>query len=100
MVKDEKITVIRGKYNATHRVSVWDLVVGDILLLETGQRVPADCIIVSAVDMKVDEKPEDDAVQHTPKGSHDDGGDPFLKTDSLVVKGTCKCVVAAVGKNT
>ena len=63
LVKDENITVIRGKYNATHRVSVWSLVVGDVVLLETGQRVPADCIIISAVDLRVDEEPEDDNVQ-------------------------------------
>jgi magnesium-transporting ATPase (P-type) len=56
------VTVIRGKYNATHRVSVWSLVVGDIILLETGQRVPADCIIINSVDLRVDERPEDDDV--------------------------------------
>ena len=62
MVKNESVTVIRGKYNATHRVSVWSLVVGDVILLETGMRVPADCIVIKSVDLKVDEKPEDDDV--------------------------------------
>jgi magnesium-transporting ATPase (P-type) len=68
LVKNEHITVIRGKYNATHRVSVWKLVVGDVILLETGMRVPADCIVIKSVDLKVDEKPEDDDVQQTLKG--------------------------------
>lgn len=98
LVKDENITVIRGKYNATHRVSVWSLVVGDVVLLETGQRVPADCIIISAVDLRVDEEPEDDNVQQKAKAAREDDGDPFLKCDSLVVRGTCKALVAAVGQ--
>jgi len=61
-VKDENITVIRGKYNATHKVSVWTLVVGDIILLEMGQRIPADCIVINSVDLKVDDEPEDESV--------------------------------------
>lgn len=33
---EESITVIRGKYGATLSVSVWDIVVGDIVLLTVG----------------------------------------------------------------
>lgn len=33
MVKDEKLIVIRGKHNATKSISVWSIVVGDIVLL-------------------------------------------------------------------
>ena len=33
---DENITVIRGKYGATLSVSVWEIVVGDIVLLTVG----------------------------------------------------------------
>lgn len=46
-VKDEEIAVIRGKYGATQSINIYDLVVGDIILLETGARVPADCILIS-----------------------------------------------------
>lgn len=49
--------------------------------------------------MKVDEHPEDDNVQQKPKGARESNGDPFLRSESLVVKGTCKAVVAAVGAN-
>lgn len=63
LVKDENVTVIRGKINATFTVSVWDIVVGDILLLETGQRVPADCVIIESSDLKVDETPEDETIE-------------------------------------
>lgn len=33
-VKDEYVPVIRGKYGATQSVNIYDLVVGDIVLLE------------------------------------------------------------------
>jgi len=46
IVKDEEIPVIRGKYGATQSVNVYKLVVGDIILLEAGSRVPADCLLV------------------------------------------------------
>ena len=36
LVKEEKIAVIRGKFGQTSSISVWDLVVGDVILLEAG----------------------------------------------------------------
>lgn len=36
-VKEEKIPVIRGKLGASQSVSVWDIVVGDVILLNTGE---------------------------------------------------------------
>ena len=56
LVKDEDITVVRGKHGYTATVNVFDLVVGDIIMLETGSRVPADCILVEGTDVRVDEK--------------------------------------------
>ena len=67
--------------------------------METGQRVPADCIVINSVDLRVDEKPEDDTVSQVQKGAHTSGEDPFLKSESLVIKGTCKALVASVGPN-
>lgn len=45
-IKDENIAVIRGKYGATQSVNIYSLVVGDIVLLDTGSRIPADCVLV------------------------------------------------------
>jgi magnesium-transporting ATPase (P-type) len=50
---DENVTVLRGKYGATLSISVWDIVVGDIILLSVGQRIPADCLIVESSDFSV-----------------------------------------------
>lgn len=55
LFKDEEIAVIRGKYGATQSVNIFKLVVGDIILLEQGARVPADCLLIEGQDISVDE---------------------------------------------
>merc|ERR1719440_1822059 len=52
-IKEETVPVIRGKLGATQSISVWDVVVGDVVLLETGASVPADCLIIDAQDLQV-----------------------------------------------
>lgn len=47
--------MIRGKYGATQSVNIFKLVVGDIILLEQGARVPADCLLIEGQDISVDE---------------------------------------------
>jgi P-type E1-E2 ATPase len=54
-LKDEDVVVIRGKYGAMQSVNIYDLVVGDIIILETGMRIPADCILFESTDLSVDE---------------------------------------------
>ena len=50
-IKEETVPVIRGKLGATQSISVWDVVVGDVVLLETGTSVPADCLVIEAQDL-------------------------------------------------
>lgn len=50
-----KIGVIRGKKGVSQTVSVYSLVVGDIIVLEPGCIIPADCLLVEGNDIKVDE---------------------------------------------
>lgn len=47
--------MIRGNVGASRTISVWDVVAGDIIILETGSAVPADCLIVEDSDLQVDE---------------------------------------------
>ena len=103
-VKNEKIAVIRGKYGATQSVNIYDLVVGDIVLLETGCRVPSDCILVEGQDVVVDESFYEGhsanvrkhvATEENPGNHHD----PFLISQSLLIQGSGKAVVCAVGAN-
>jgi len=46
ILKNEQVSVVRGKAFQTRTISVWELVVGDVILLDSGDRVPADCIII------------------------------------------------------
>jgi P-type Ca2+ transporter type 2C len=55
LIKEEIVAVVRGKFGATLSVSVWDVVVGDIIILQAGARVPADCLIVEAADLETEE---------------------------------------------
>jgi magnesium-transporting ATPase (P-type) len=47
-VKRDCISVTRGKRGVTQTLSIYKLVVGDIVHLEPGCMVPADCLIVSS----------------------------------------------------
>ena len=53
-IMKEKVTVLRGQYGTSQTIYVKDLVVGDIVLLNQGDRVPADCLLLEEMDMRVD----------------------------------------------
>jgi magnesium-transporting ATPase (P-type) len=80
-------------------------------------RIPADCILIDGMDVTVDEAPYfEDRETINPKSlskkdyfvesdieyynNHTRNPDPFLLTDSLVMTGSGKAVVCAVGNNT
>jgi len=59
-----KVNVIRGNSGTTSEVYASELVVGDVVLLTAGDRVPADCLLVEEMDMTIDQKfyfPDDPA---------------------------------------
>jgi Ca2+-transporting ATPase len=80
-------------------------VVGDIILLETGSRIPADCILIESQDFSVDETYYRQSNQKaTPKkvasnDNFDQCPDPFLLSSTLVATGVGKAVVCCVGEN-
>ncbi|HRZ85365.1 MAG TPA: cation-translocating P-type ATPase [Candidatus Paceibacterota bacterium] len=91
------------------RIAGREVVRGDILILSEGERVPADAIILSCSNMKVDEslltgesvpvrKTES---RDTSKISSPGGEDlPFIYSGTLVVSGTCIAEVIRTGMNT
>jgi len=101
LIKDETVAVIRGKFGATQSVSVWDLVVGDVVLLETGANIPCDCLVLEAYDLKVTEMDESMVENHLPKqaalSENFDSVDPFLKMGSNIKQGQTKALVCCVG---
>ena len=84
-------------------ISVWKLVVGDIVQLQPGDKVPADCIVMSSANLNVQEHTRHDDAEEGPtrftwadkaKNAQDS---PFLFADSYVLTGTCKALVCCVG---
>jgi Ca2+-transporting ATPase len=81
-------------------------VVGDIILIEAGMRIPADSILLEGMDVVVDEAEYFEDRETIVKKSlsngenHKDNPDPFLLTRSLVLSGSGRAVVCAVGKYT
>lgn len=118
-IQEQSVPVIRGKFGATQTVSVWDLVVGDVILLEAGARVPADCLVIESADLQAEAPVQPNSAEAEAErdgsgdgptrseksavgapGAVEDGQhDPFLLADCLLTRGQCKAVVCCVGKN-
>lgn len=87
-----------------------DVVVGDIVIMETGDEVPADGTLIEATDVQVDESSltgETLTTKHlkNTEGSKDNSPSSAYPRDmllrsSLVMNGTCRFVVTAVGDAT
>lgn len=110
-IKNDKVNVLRGHMGTSQTVYCSDVVVGDIVLLGEGDRVPADCMLIAEMDMKVDQKqffPDQQGSEMAPKQcSYLDADrditynpDNILLQDSIVMSGSGKAVVLAVGKHT
>lgn len=91
-VKEETIPVIRGKLGASQSVSVWDIVVGDVILLNTGEQVPADCLVINSFELKVD-VPDPTTREFIDVGVAKSNEDPILLAGSLISRGECRAVV-------
>lgn len=83
------------------------LVTGDIIELEAGDRIPADCAIISASGLFADESVltgESEAVAKTAGAAEDTdnsiGKPNIVYCGTSAVKGSCTAVVIAAGKNT
>ena len=114
-INAQEFTVYRGAYGQTSSLPIKKLVVGDIIDLRQGDRVPADCILIEEMNITVDqslydpehgaavEKEQSELIYDEGDGWHDnhlENPDPFLLTDSKIMTGEGKAVVCAVGRNT
>ena len=93
-------TVIRD--NKVSNIKAEDVVVGDLILLEAGDRVPADGVIIEQTNLQVDESllsgeslPVEKEVA---KDKKDHSTCVYMGT--LVKNGKCKAIVDNVGMNT
>eukprot|EP01039_Chlorochromonas_danica_P006079 gene6079-6693_t len=98
-VKDDvTVQTLRSAINVN--VNVRDLVVGDIVLLNAGDRVPADGLLVDGSDVTVNEssltgESEDKKKTHRSWGE----GDQFLLSGTTLSTGYAKMLVTAVGEH-
>ena len=114
-IMNETSTVLRGHQGTSQTIYSKDLVVGDIVLLNQGDRVPADCLLIDEMDMKVDQQ-QFFAEEYAETGDRADMADkqcsygnaeedkdhqpdPVLLQDSIVMRGYGKAVILAVGKH-
>ncbi|KAL4875234.1 hypothetical protein BJY04DRAFT_202478 [Aspergillus karnatakaensis] len=108
--EDREVTVIRS--GKTVRISVHDVLVGDILHLEPGDLVPVDGIFIEGHNVKCDESSatgESDSLKKTSgeqvlrllEQGHtkQQDMDPFIISGSKVLEGVGTCLVTSVGVN-
>lgn len=103
--KDDTLVKVRRNGIVT-QVARRDLVVGDVVLLEGGEEIPADIIVMQSHNLKVNESVltgESKAVNKLPKAEGENSGtypSYFLLKGTIVEEGTCTGVVDKVGDNT
>ena len=93
---NETVTVRRSG-NPTE-ISVRDLVVGDILDFAVGAILPADGLLVSGSDVRLDESTLTGEPKLIGKGGASEGADPFLLSGTKVMEGNGTMLVLAVGE--
>ena len=118
--QDRSITLIRNN-GETHVVSIYEVMVGDVISLQTGEIVPADCILISG-ECECDESAltgESDTIEKYPlkkcldhfnndiqdqslditNMGNEKILDPMLISGSKLLSGLGTAVVTAVGVN-
>ena len=75
---------------------------GDVIILEPGSIIPADCLLLEGNDVTVDEKfytENERAFKSVALDSNDKDKDPFLFSSSIMLNGSGRALVCCVGVN-
>ncbi|XP_010276717.1 PREDICTED: calcium-transporting ATPase 10, plasma membrane-type [Nelumbo nucifera] len=89
-----RLEVIRGGRRV--EISIFDIVVGDVIPLKIGDQVPADGILISGHSLAIDES----SMTGESKIVHKDQKAPFLMSGCKVADGYGTMLVTSVGINT
>ncbi|EPS66450.1 hypothetical protein M569_08328 [Genlisea aurea] len=90
--KNLQIEVVRG--GIANKISKFEIVVGDIVVLKTGEEVPADGLVVSSYSLTLEES----RTNKETKIIYKDGAkDPFVMAGSKVVDGHGTMLVTSLG---
>ncbi|KAL5554547.1 hypothetical protein UlMin_041948 [Ulmus minor] len=89
-----QLEIMRG--GRTVKISIFDIVVGDVVPLRIGDQVPADGILISGHSLAIDES----SMTGESKIVHKDQKAPFLMSGCKVADGVGTMLVTSVGINT
>ncbi|KAF3917116.1 hypothetical protein ABW20_dc0106007 [Dactylellina cionopaga] len=109
--KKENRTVKAMRSGKAVQISVYDILVGDVLYLEPGDMIPADGVFIAGHNVKCDESSATGEIDQIKKTGADEcmvqmmaGGnirklDPFILSGAKVLEGIGTYVVTSVGVN-
>ncbi|KAG2324882.1 hypothetical protein Bca4012_039376 [Brassica carinata] len=92
----KKINIQVTRDGNRQEVSIDDLVVGDVVHLSIGDRVPADGVFISGYNLEIDES----SLSGESEPSHVNKDKPFLLSGTKVQNGSAKMLVTTVGMRT
>jgi P-type Ca2+ transporter type 2C len=94
-IKDNiSVQVLRS--GARTQIPTTEVLVGDVVLLESGDKVPADGVLIRGADVTANESSLTGEPEDVRKGA-DEGDDPFLLSGCVLTGGHCAMLVIAVG---
>ncbi|KAJ0699140.1 putative P-type Ca(2+) transporter [Helianthus annuus] len=79
------------------KISIFDVVVGDIVVLNVGDQIPADGLFIDGHSLLVDESSMTGESEQIDVNAT---GNPFLISGAKVADGYCRMLVLSVGMNT
>ncbi|KAB1204038.1 Calcium-transporting ATPase 1, chloroplastic [Morella rubra] len=92
----KKITVQVTRDGCRQKISIYDLLSGDIVHLGIGDQVPADGLFISGYSVLVNES----SLTGESEPVNVNYGNPFLLSGTKVQDGSCKMLVTSVGMRT
>eukprot|EP00741_Cyanophora_paradoxa_P022041 tig00021433_g21277.t1 len=90
---NRKVKVVRGGH-AT-QVSIYDINVGEVVILDTGDQVPADGVFIEGFNLETDESAMTGESDMIKKNKNK----PFLLSGCQVASGVGRMLIIAVGEN-
>ena len=102
--KHREVTVFRS--GRAQQVSVFDLMVGDVMHIEAGEVVAVDGVLIQAAGLHINESSvsgESGVMHKTVPGDHDAAhailADPFILSGTTVTRGVGRFLVTSIGAN-
>lgn len=101
----QDVAVFRGSATETETIDAEELVVGDVISINNGMKVPADCILlegaqVVCVESELTGEPDGVEKHAITEMNYKTGITPALAAKSLVTEGAGRALVVAVGVST